>query len=71
MSVSPTSTQIGTFGMNGGSGQVAYNFNKWLSAVGDVGYYHETDGEQWPDRADYTRHGNFLSCRADGSHTED
>lgn len=25
--------------MNGASGQIAYNFNKWISAVGDVGYY--------------------------------
>jgi opacity protein-like surface antigen len=25
--------------MNGGSGQISYNVNKWVSAVGDVGYY--------------------------------
>ena len=25
--------------MNGATGQVVYNFNKWVSAVGDVGYY--------------------------------
>ena len=25
--------------MNGASGQIAYNVNKWISAVGDAGYY--------------------------------
>jgi opacity protein-like surface antigen len=39
MSVSPTSSLIGNFSMNGASGQIAYNFNKWISAVGDAGYY--------------------------------
>lgn len=39
LSVSPTSTLLGTFAMNGGSAQIAYNFNKWFSAVGDAGYY--------------------------------
>jgi hypothetical protein len=39
MSVSPTSTGLGNFSLNGGSGQVAYNFSKWISAVADVGYY--------------------------------
>lgn len=39
MSVSPTSPLLGNFSLNGASGQIAYNFNKWVSAVGDVGYY--------------------------------
>ena len=38
-SVSPTSSLLGSFSMNGASGQIAYNVNKWISAVGDVGYY--------------------------------
>ena len=39
MSVSPTSSLLGNFALNGASGQIAFNFNKWVSAVGDVGYY--------------------------------
>lgn len=44
VSVTPTNSQIGNFSMNGASGQVAYNFNKWISAVADAGYYtHATE----------------------------
>jgi len=39
VSVTPTNSQIGNFSMQGGSGQVAYNFDKWFSAVADVGFY--------------------------------
>lgn len=39
VSVTPTNSQIGNFSMNGASGQVAYNVNKWISGVADVGFY--------------------------------
>jgi hypothetical protein len=39
VAVSPTSSLLGSFSLNGASGQIAYNVNKWISAVGDVGYY--------------------------------
>jgi hypothetical protein len=30
-----------SIGVNGGSGSVAYNFNRWLGLVGDVGFYEQ------------------------------
>jgi hypothetical protein len=33
-------TDVPSFTSNGGSGQYAYNFNRWLSAVADVGAVH-------------------------------
>ncbi len=35
-----TATDVPAFSANGGSGQFAYNFNKWLSAVADIGAVH-------------------------------
>jgi hypothetical protein len=37
--VTSTNAGLGSFSMNGASGQVAYNFTKWISGVADVGYY--------------------------------
>jgi opacity protein-like surface antigen len=38
VSVTPTNSQIGNFAMSGADGQVAYNFNKWISGVADASY---------------------------------
>ncbi|MGA7234978.1 MAG: outer membrane beta-barrel protein [Bryobacteraceae bacterium] len=35
-----TATDVPAFSSNGGSGQFAYNFNKWLGAVADIGAVH-------------------------------
>ncbi len=36
---------LGTsFNFNGGSGQLAYNVNNWLGAVGDLGGYYTSNG---------------------------
>ena len=35
-----SATNVPAFSANGGSGQFAYNFNKWLSGVADVGAVH-------------------------------
>ena len=35
----PATSGFNSFSMNGGSGSVAYNFNRWLSAVADIGGY--------------------------------
>jgi len=35
-----SATNVPAFSANGGGGQYAYNFNKWLSAVGDLGFAH-------------------------------
>src|SRR6266481_1157257 len=32
---------IGSFDMNGGSGQFIYNVNKWISGVADIGAAHK------------------------------
>jgi hypothetical protein len=34
-----------TISMNGASGSVAFNLNRWLGAVGDFGVYHGCPGE--------------------------
>jgi opacity protein-like surface antigen len=39
MSVTPTNSGLGNFSMNGATGQVAYNFDKWISGVAEAGYY--------------------------------
>jgi hypothetical protein len=38
-----TATGASVFSANGGSGQFAYNFNKWLGAVADLGAVHNND----------------------------
>ena len=35
-----SATDVPAFSANGGSGQFAYNFNKWLGAVADLGAVH-------------------------------
>ena len=42
----PSSVSNGkdSFSLNGGTGSVAYNFNRWLSGVADFGGYHTTNG---------------------------
>jgi len=50
----PSSGTSNDFSLNGGSASFAYNFNNWLSGVGDVGAYHN---------------GNILGTKADGTLT--
>jgi hypothetical protein len=33
-----------SYNFNGGSGQLAYNFNHWLGIAGDLGGYYTGDG---------------------------
>ena len=35
-----SATNVPAFSANGGSGQFVYDFNKWISAVADVGAVH-------------------------------
>jgi opacity protein-like surface antigen len=39
----PATPRANSFNLNGGNGSVAYNVNDWLSAVADLGGYHNTD----------------------------
>jgi opacity protein-like surface antigen len=41
----PSTSGSNSFGLNGGSASVAYNFNNWLSGVADFGGYHSTLGQ--------------------------
>lgn len=50
----PGSGTSNDFSLNGGSASFAYNFNNWLSGVGDVGAYHN---------------GNILGTKTDGTLT--
>jgi outer membrane immunogenic protein len=50
----PSSGTANDFSLNGGSASFAYNFNNWLSGVGDVGAYHN---------------GNILGTKTDGTLT--
>lgn len=38
-----SATNVPAFSANGGSGQFAYNFNKWLGAVADLGAVHNNN----------------------------
>lgn len=48
----PSTSSFGSFSLNGGSANVAYNVNHWLSGVADFGGYHN---------------GNILSHGVDGT----
>jgi outer membrane immunogenic protein len=50
----PSSGSTNDFSLNGGSASFAYNFNRWLSGVADVGAYHN---------------GNILGTKTDGTLT--
>lgn len=39
----PSTSGVDSFSMNGGSANVAYNVNHWLSGVADFGGYHSGD----------------------------
>ena len=59
LGVTPTSGGLGSFSLNGGSGQVAFNFTHWISGVADVGFY--TMGRQQSNTIGLYLHGKEIS----------